>query len=65
MTNVTAMWFYLNKKQEFRGCVKQVEIKFVDVNRQAIKSSSLEALVQISLDVPNITAQTEVHFSWI
>jgi hypothetical protein len=45
--------------------VKQVESKFVDVNRQAIKSSSLEALVQISLDVPNITAQTEVHYSWI
>jgi len=54
-----------NKKQKFRGCVKQVESKFVDVNRQAIKSSSLEALVQISLDVPNITAQTEVHYSWI
>jgi hypothetical protein len=37
-----------NKKQKFRGCVKQVESIFVDVNRQAIKSSSLEALVQIS-----------------
>lgn len=56
LSDNVAIGFYLNKKQNSRGCVKQVKSKFVDVNQLSMNSSPLEVLVQINSDVPNITA---------
>lgn len=65
LSDNVAIRFYLNKKQNSRGYVRQVKSKFVDVNQLSMNSSPLEVLVLINSDVPNITARTQVRYSWI